>query len=134
MTDLPLACYDLRSYFTRSPDLRLCPRCEIPLVRLLLPASVHGQQLAACASMPVIETCLLQCLTCSWWAIRETILDAELNDGCADMLITEVVPLEFSRGDFSKEDTLPIRAILANPFIWQDVRQLTPFEAHFLFG
>lgn len=132
MSDFLLACYDLRSYFTFSPELRQCPQCRATLLSSPLPPSQNALNLASCASIPLIETRLLRCPDCDWWAVRETVLDAELNDGCADLLITESLSRNTTIPPARRENTLPIRAILSKADLWQAIQPLSSEEARLL--
>ena len=127
MNKTAVDCYDIRSLFSQPPDLERCPECSQMLLRRSAHPSIAARAFALHATIPIIETVLISCPVCGWWAIREISCDCELNDGCTDLLL---IP----RGRPAQPAGEPWEQILEDRSSWQVSHPLTRNQARRLFG
>jgi hypothetical protein len=128
MHSKPAVCYDIRSCFTRSPELKVCPVCGQDLRRTQTRPSIAGRYFAMQASIPLIETEWLRCAACGWWAIREICTDCELDDGCIDLLM---VPYQQTAARPSPQ---VLEQALEDDQSWKKSCRLSRTQAQRLFG
>ena len=127
---LETICYDLRSFFKQSPLLLTCPSCGAPLKARHIQPSPDAQEFVLQASIPMIDTCLIICTACPWWAVRELRADCELGDGNIDYL---VVPVNLSTAKNSK-NTNAWKSVINDQSRWRNPQFLTAEKAIHLFG
>jgi hypothetical protein len=133
-----MICYDIRSLFQESPQLRVCPRCCTSLKRKNVGDSASGQAFRESATIPIVETTIYACEQCGWWAVREVRIDCELCDGTADQIVLARDWLSQGRigpmTEILDSSPVPWERVIHDPVYWEDCQPLSTRVASFLFG
>ena len=121
-------CYAIRPLFFESPLLTICPHCQGALLGREINPTRGGERFQESATIPLLETRLYECRACDWWAVRETRIDCELDDGATDYLL---VPLERQSDELT---FAPWEQLVDETSCWAASRPMTLEEAIFIFG
>ena len=133
-----MICYDIRSFFQESPQLRLCPRCCHALDHKDVKNSASGMAFRASATIPLVETTVYTCKQCGWWAVREVRIDCELCDGIVDQIVTArdwpLTEQIMASPQVINSGVAPWEKVLQNRAVWADCQRLPARVAKYLFG
>ena len=115
---LDTICYAVHDYFQVEPKLVRCPQCSGKLHFQDVDNSKFSRFFSESALIGGVDTFLIRCSKCEWWAIREMRTDFEAPGGDKDYIVM-VCPPKFSASPehlapILKDDPAPWYQILYN--------------------
>ncbi len=123
MESLNTICYAIHDFFQIAPELKKCPQCSGKLNFQDVNNSKFSRFFKASALIGAVETFLIRCSKCEWWAVRERRTDFESPRGDVDYIVM-VNPPKFPVStkhfiDISKDDPAPWDKVLSNEKYWK---------------
>ncbi len=131
-------CYAIHDFFQIAPELKKCPQCSGKLNFQDVYNSKFSEYFKNAALIPGVETLLIRCSKCEWWAVREMRIDFEAPRGDMDYIVM-VCPPKFSASlehltPIPKDDPAPWDKVLSNEEYWKPFLSITRENIDWLFG
>lgn len=135
---LDTICYAIHDYFQVGPKLVRCPQCSGKLHFQRVDNSKFSRFFYESALIGGVDTFLIRCSKCEWWAIREMRTDFEGPGGDLDYIVL-VCPPKFSASPehltpIPKDEPAPWDQILNNDEYWSSPVSISYEIALWLFG